>query len=53
MNVRIQPQMTRSQAHALEREIRRQCVEKTRHYEYMLDTVAVYVLHKHFGFGAE
>ena len=53
MNVRIQPQMTRSQAHALEREIRRQCVEKTMRYEYLLDTVAVYVLHTQFGFGAE
>ena len=53
MNVKIQPQMTRSQAHALEREIRRQCVEKTRQYEYLLDTVAIYVLHTQFGFGEQ
>lgn len=53
MNVKIQPKMSRSQAQALEREIRRQCVEKTRQYEYLLDTVAVYVLHTQFGFGEQ
>ena len=53
MNVRLPERMTSRQAKALEGEIRRQCVAKTRQYEYLLDTVAVYVLHTQFGFGEQ
>lgn len=53
MKAILQPKMTQSQAKALEREIRRQCVAKTKQYEYLLDTVAIYVLHTHFGFGEQ
>lgn len=51
MNVIIPEKMTARQARSLDAEIRRQCVAKTRQYEYLLDTVSVYVLHTVFGFG--
>ena len=43
--------MSAAQKKAMEQEIRRQCVDVTKQYELDLDTVAIYILHKHFGFG--
>lgn len=42
---------TSAQRKAMLSEIRRQCVENTRKYEVELDSVVLYILHRHFGFG--
>lgn len=45
--------ITNKQRKAMLSEIRRQCVENTRQYEKELDSVVLYILHRHFGFGKE
>lgn len=42
-----------AQKQSLKSEIRKQCVAQTQQYEMLIDTVSLWVLHTHFGFGAE
>lgn len=51
MKVRTQQPLSAKQKRAMDIEIRRQCVEITKEYEVDLDTIPIYILHKHFGFG--
>ena len=53
MKARIPHKFTNSQKKSMESEIRKQCVEQVEQYEYLIDTVILWVLHTHFGFGAK
>lgn len=53
MNAIIPTKLTARQVKSIEGEIRKQCVQKTAQYEFLLDCVAIYVLHTEFGFGKE
>ena len=45
MNAIIREKMTTRQVRAIEPDVRRMCVEKTRQYELLIDTCILYVLH--------
>lgn len=47
----VPPQLSNREWKALEREIRKQCVEKTTEYEFRLDTVWLYLIHTELGVG--
>ena len=53
MKARIPHKFSNSQMSAMEREIRKQCVEKVEQYDCLMDTVSLWVLHQEFGFGAK
>jgi hypothetical protein len=53
MKARIPHKLSTSQVKSMESEIRKQCVKQTQQYECLIDTVSLWVLHTHFGFGAK